>query len=77
VRLRKTAGEYTQKEYEEIILFKSNSPESNNLDKVQLKILKKRAKTYDLIDDGTQEAWPKGKVLHKIIFLRNGKRKGN
>jgi len=39
--------------------------------------VRRRAYTFDLIDDGTDGEWPKGKVLHKILLLKNGKRKGN
>ena len=52
-------------------------PSKLKLSKEEREKLRKRARTFDFLDDGTNEPWPKGKILHKILSLRNGKRKGN
>ncbi len=52
-------------------------PSKLKLSKEEREKLRKRARTFDYLDDGTNEPWPKGKILHKILSLKNGKRKGN
>jgi hypothetical protein len=44
--------------------------------KEQRKSLGKVARTFELEDDGTDGAWPKGKVLHKLFFTKKNLRKG-
>lgn len=52
-------------------------PSKLKLNKEEREKLRKRARTFDFLDDDTNEPWPKGKILHKILSLKNGKRKGN
>ena len=52
-------------------------PSKLKLSKEEREKLRKRARTFDFLDDGSNEPWPKGKILHKILSLKNGKRKGN
>jgi hypothetical protein len=73
---RKSVTEYSQEEYEQIMQYKID-PSKLKLSKAEREKLRKRARTFDFLDDGTNESWPKGKILHKILSLRNGKRKGS
>lgn len=67
---------FTQKEYEEILQFKIDPKKLNYLPKNEREKIRKRARTFEFVDDDTAKEWPKGKVLYKIILTNNKLRKG-
>lgn len=73
---RKSVTEYSQEEYDQIMQYKIDSSKLK-LSREEREKLRKRARTFDFLDDGTNEPWPKGKILLKILSLKNGKRKGS
>jgi len=60
----------------DLVLSYKISPK-NIVDKSQRNKIKSIAKTFDFVDDGTKEPWPKGKILYKLQFDKKGRRIGN
>lgn len=65
---RKSVTEYSQEEYEQIMQYKID-PSKLKLSKEEREKLRKRARTFDFLDDGTNEPWPRGKFFTKFFLL--------